>query len=248
MKYRVGPFVIGACLLAATVVPATAGEPSTPLAHTSPAVRIEVVVRNLWDVLWNNPQTRTLTGEKRFDWRWLAARCDKDANATVTREEFPGASDTFTRLDRNWDGKLTAEDFDWSGNGTLGRQKATTFALFKSIDKSSDGRINSEEWQAAFARLAQDKGYLNDHELEELIFQPAVVKSQRERKMFEERSTTRSQRLARLIESGRFFTDGPRPGELAPDFKLSTPDGKTTVALSSYRGKKPVVLIFGSFT
>ena len=41
---------------------------------------------------------------------------------------------------------------------------------------------------------------------------------------------------------------GPSLGDMAPDFTLSTYDGKSEITLSSYRDKKPVVLIFGSFT
>ena len=37
-------------------------------------------------------------------------------------------------------------------------------------------------------------------------------------------------------------------GDVAPDFKLKTLDGKRTVRLRSYRGQQPVVLIFGSYT
>lgn len=37
-------------------------------------------------------------------------------------------------------------------------------------------------------------------------------------------------------------------GEMAPDFSLSTADKKSRVQLSSFRGQKPVVLIFGSYT
>jgi hypothetical protein len=37
-------------------------------------------------------------------------------------------------------------------------------------------------------------------------------------------------------------------GEIAPDFTLVTKDGKAKVTLADYRGKKPVVLIFGSYT
>ena len=37
-------------------------------------------------------------------------------------------------------------------------------------------------------------------------------------------------------------------GEMAPDFKLKTMDGKHTVRLGQFRGKRPVVLIFGSYT
>ncbi len=39
-----------------------------------------------------------------------------------------------------------------------------------------------------------------------------------------------------------------KAGEAAIDFSLSDPTGKTTISLSSFQGKKPVVLIFGSCT
>jgi hypothetical protein len=38
------------------------------------------------------------------------------------------------------------------------------------------------------------------------------------------------------------------PGDMAPDFHLKTRDGKSEVSLSSFRGTRPVVLIFGSYT
>lgn len=39
-----------------------------------------------------------------------------------------------------------------------------------------------------------------------------------------------------------------KPGEPAPDFALLSKDGQSTLRLSDSRGKKPVVLIFGSCT
>ena len=39
-----------------------------------------------------------------------------------------------------------------------------------------------------------------------------------------------------------------RPGDLAPDFDLETLDKSARVRLSSFRARKPVVLIFGSYT
>lgn len=39
-----------------------------------------------------------------------------------------------------------------------------------------------------------------------------------------------------------------RVGELAPDFTLPTADHKTEIRLSSFRGRQPVVLVFGSYT
>jgi hypothetical protein len=46
---------------------------------------------------------------------------------------------------------------------------------------------------------------------------------------------------------------GPAPvrllaGDVAPNFRLKTSDGQDTVELRQFRGKKPVALIFGSFT
>jgi len=40
----------------------------------------------------------------------------------------------------------------------------------------------------------------------------------------------------------------PKVGELAPDFELTDVTGTKTVRLSDFRGKRPVVLLFGSFT
>ena len=37
-------------------------------------------------------------------------------------------------------------------------------------------------------------------------------------------------------------------GDVAPDFTLKTLDGAAQVSLSSFRGKRPVVLVFGSYT
>jgi len=37
-------------------------------------------------------------------------------------------------------------------------------------------------------------------------------------------------------------------GDAAPDFSLETYDRKSRIQLSAVRGKKPVVLVFGSYT
>jgi hypothetical protein len=37
-------------------------------------------------------------------------------------------------------------------------------------------------------------------------------------------------------------------GDVAPDFSLESPDHKSSFRLSSSRGEKPVVLVFGSYT
>lgn len=40
----------------------------------------------------------------------------------------------------------------------------------------------------------------------------------------------------------------PKPGDVAPDFELRDVNGENPVRLSDFRGRKPVALIFGSFT
>src|SRR5262245_47936450 len=119
------------CLLAAWGSSVRADDPArgrhgATTSRTSPPLRLQVVLRNLWDVLWNNPAVPTVTGRTHLNWKWLAARYDTDRDGFVSRDEFPGSSDGFARLDRNWDGQLTQEDLDWSPKGLLGRQKATT--------------------------------------------------------------------------------------------------------------------------
>jgi hypothetical protein len=41
---------------------------------------------------------------------------------------------------------------------------------------------------------------------------------------------------------------GPSVGQKAPDFTLRAQDAKGEVNLTDYRGNRPAVLIFGSFT
>jgi len=49
-------------------------------------------------------------------------------------------------------------------------------------------------------------------------------------------------------QSRRPDSSGVPEGEMAPDFSLEPPDGGERVTLSSFRGKKPVALVFGSYT
>jgi hypothetical protein len=48
--------------------------------------------------------------------------------------------------------------------------------------------------------------------------------------------------------ASRRAPDQLREGDMAPDFELSMVDGKRQVRLSSFRGKKLVALVFGSYT
>jgi len=54
----------------------------------------------------------------------------------------------------------------------------------------------------------------------------------------------------RSLMSGQKSLDAkaPRADDIAPDFTLYDIEGKNSVTLSDFRGKKPVALVFGSFT
>jgi peroxiredoxin len=46
----------------------------------------------------------------------------------------------------------------------------------------------------------------------------------------------------------KYDVQAPRVGDMAPDFELRDANGANPVRLSAFRGKKPVALVFGSFT
>jgi hypothetical protein len=55
--------------------------------------------------------------------------------------------------------------------------------------------------------------------------------------------------LAAAAQSGPERREGAlEPGHAAPDFRLKVRGSTEQVSLSSFRGKKPVALVFGSFT
>ena len=56
-----------------------------------------------------------------------------------------------------------------------------------------------------------------------------------------------SEQTAKIRTNWR-VADKLRVGDVAPDFKLKTKDFTRDVELSSFRGKRPVILIFGSYS
>ena len=46
----------------------------------------------------------------------------------------------------------------------------------------------------------------------------------------------------------KYEASASKPGDTAPDFELFDINGENPVRLSEYRGRKPVALVFGSFT
>ena len=59
---------------------------------------------------------------------------------------------------------------------------------------------------------------------------------------------TIAQRMEYRAWQKRYDPFAPKEGDVAPDFKLRDSSGENLVRLSDFRGKKPVALVFGSFT
>jgi hypothetical protein len=175
----------------------------------------------------------------RYDWAWLAGRFDANRDGQVTRAELAVEPDLYPRLDRDRSGVVTRDDLDWSEQSAWVRRDEQALIVFRTIDRDGDGRATEAELQAYFKRLAGEKGYLNTEDLRGALGVERGGGKKANQELW----------LRCLIEGdlGSPFP-GPRVDELAPDFTLATEDGKKTVTLSDYRGKKPVVLIFGSFT
>jgi hypothetical protein len=208
-------------------------------------------------------------GASRYGWRWLAARYDADGDGRITRKEFKGPGEWFDRLDRDRDGVLTAADFDWpvdraeapsgvpvrpgSGPGAMPDremlferfQQMMSAQLFQKMDAGGKGRISREDWNALFTRAAKGKDHLTAEDLREAL---AVAPPGR-RGDAGPGSGIGATRIVGMFkaETGSPF-EGPSVGEPAPDFTLRTHDGIREVSLRQFRGKKPVVLVFGNYT
>ena len=55
-------------------------------------------------------------------------------------------------------------------------------------------------------------------------------------------------RNKKMKEQKALNAGAPQAGDVAPDFTLADISGTETITLSDFRGKKPVALVFGSFT
>ena len=194
--------------------------------------------------------------ESRYDWRRLATRCDSDGDGAITPDEWKASKAAFAVLDRDHDGGITPEDLDWSAQSPWLRMRGMARGAAGRMDRNGNGHITREEWLAMFERASKGKAYLSVDDVADAFYtpppQPRPEKGpdgKPKRPEADPEDPTRWTLLKGLFngEIGSRF-EGPHVGEAAPDFTLQTQDGAKFVTLSESRGKKPVVLIFGSFT
>lgn len=178
----------------------------------------------------------------RYTWDRLNAS-DKDRNGRITKDELGGSPDLFAGLDRDGDGAVTADDLDWSDNSTYARQMGMAQQLLRRADADGSKKLSKEEWDKLFDDLAKGKSHLEPEDLRRLLFPPPGGRPSGGG--MPPKEVLLLGLLTGEIGSG---AEGPRLNAPAPDFTLKSADGKTAITLSAFKGRKPVVLIFGSFT
>ena len=176
--------------------------------------------------------------ECRLDWTWLASKLDHDRSGELSRSEVPSPELFFEALDTDIDGSVTPADL--SGEATK-PGSGLAAGLFRRLDSDSNDRVSWDELSYFFQDANREKrGWIAREDLERVFARPGPA---------HEAMPSRGRFFEMLLrgELGS-FRSGPSLGAAAPDFDLPRREGRGRVTLSSHRGKRPVVLIFGSFT
>ena len=182
-------------------------------------------------------------GQGRYGWKWLANRHGVKPGEAISRDQFKGPPALFARLDRNKDGRLRADDFDWSDRTFYAQQGMMTSFWFFRLNKGADGRLTREEWLKFFDDAARGKDHLTGDNLREALFAGGLPR-------MTPADLPTPETLVRGLFRGEIGSthEGPKLNDPAPDFSLKTMNGKETVRLRDHLGNKPVVLVFGNFT
>jgi hypothetical protein len=185
--------------------------------------------------------------QSRYDWTWLSRQFDTNLDGSISFDKFKGPREWFESLDKDRDGQLTRDDFSWYGKDGLARAGSRVKSLFYQIDDDGNGQVTVDEWKHWFDKLSGRKQYLSQDDLLPLFLEVKKANSASGKKapMKYDPLAVAASYISGDVGSP---TEGPAINDFAPDFTLSTIDGKGKLALSQHRGKKPLVVIFGSFT
>jgi thiol-disulfide isomerase/thioredoxin len=193
----------------------------------------------------NDGWFRRAVAQTRFGWQETRESLDRDGDARIDREEFPGPDPDFARLDRDRDRMLTETDFDFSPHALTPSPGAM---MFYRADADSNGKVTREELDGFFKACdSGEQGFLSLSDLQEAFRAPTRPVAVASAKASSGPSMETLVRGLFRQEIGS-LQPGPALGEPAPDFNLKTQDGKGELTLSKLIGPKPVVLVFGNFT
>ena len=181
-------------------------------------------------------------GESRYSWNLLAKWHNVPPSEAIAADAFQGKLESFQRLDRDKDGKITASDFDWSDHNPYVQKSDIVNRMFRHIDQQGDGRVTREELLAFFEKVSQGKDFLRSEDLRDALISGSSD--------FLPGDAPTPEMLLRGLFHGEVgsLSEGPKLDATAPDFQLTTQDGSRTIRLSEQFGKKPIVLVFGNFT
>ncbi len=192
-------------------------------------------------------QKRAEAKGRKLDPARLLEQFDSNKDGYLDRSEIPERMQGFfDEIDANKDAKLSRDELEkWIARGGPSAASKTREPspdlLFRLLDTNNDGKLSKEELQNAvklLEKLDPDKrGYL---ELEDL----RAYLAKKEKK----KSAGRPGEIITPAAKGERQKDTLKVGDPAPDFTLPELKGNREITLSSFRGKKPVVLIFASYT
>ena len=183
-------------------------------------------------------QERKKDAKKKFEPAQMLKQFDKNNDGFLEPSELPDRMrERFQQMDANGDGKISRQELEkLAGRFGEAPAAATDDTLFRLLDKNADGKLSKEELQDAakiLEKLDRNKDGMLDREE---LSAPAKKKA------------GRPGEIITPAAKGERIADKLKVGDLAPDFTLPLVNGKGELKLSSVHGKKPVVLIFASYT
>ncbi|MCI0684714.1 MAG: EF-hand domain-containing protein [Gemmataceae bacterium] len=181
--------------------------------------------------------------KKKFDPAQMLKQFDKNNDGVLEANELPDRMrERFAQMDANGDGKLNRAELEKLAGrfGQPGAAATPGDALFRLLDANGDGKLSKDErnnaakaLEKALERLDRNKDGMIDRD--ELSPPP-------------KKKGGRPGEVITPAAKGERIADKLKVGDPAPDFTLPLVNGKGEVKLSSFQGKKPVVLIFASYT
>ncbi len=197
--------------------------------------------------------------QRRHDWQWLAERKPQAASdQRIGPDEIPelGEAD-FARVDTDMDGFITPSDFLFEKNPFM-EDASPAGSIFSKLDGDSNGRLTRDELEHWFERSTEGSEYLSVNDLKSAL--GLGPRPPRPRPTGQRPASDPRWKMMEMFLNGEMgsFSEGPSLNEDAPelDLPLVARSGEGTelkltdriVSLEDERERKPIVLIFGSFT